>query len=120
MQIRRMFPFVLVAATPSAFASHMMCTFHSAGDPEYALEFLGYERVQQILFDLPGQGGAGSLRGGAYELLQFDEQTRSIHLLYTTPGDSTLPPSFTLKGSGKDVRLSIGGKALAGEFNCGL
>lgn len=94
-----------------------MCVFSALqGTPKYDIEFIGYDQVAMIQVHLPG--GPRSFPAGSYELVEFDERTSKVHLVYRNPGDPTLPPSFTLKGAGKHVRMSIGENRVVGELNC--
>ncbi|WAH64769.1 hypothetical protein [Xanthomonas hortorum] len=107
----------LVAAP--ATASSTMCTFTApSGSPANDLEFLGYGEIQQILFHLPRSDGPKSLPSGSYQVIEFEEMTRTISLTYRNPGNPQLLPSFTLKGVGKNTLMGIVGKTIAGEFKC--
>ncbi|NIK31331.1 hypothetical protein [Xanthomonas arboricola] len=109
---------LLLVATP-ATASSTMCTFNApSGSSAYDLEFLGYGEIQQILFHLPGSDGPKSLPSGSYQVIEFEERTRTINLAYHDPGNPQLLPSFTLKGVGKNTFMKTEGKTIAGEFKC--
>lgn len=99
-------------------ASSTMCMFYApARAPVPDLEFLGYGELGGIL--VPGVGAPRRLAFGTYEVLELDPLDRRIHLVYTNPGDPTLPPGFTLQGEGRKVRLVVAGDTYEGEFACG-
>ncbi|WP_146093393.1 hypothetical protein [Xanthomonas pisi] len=109
---------LLLVATP-ATASSTMCTFTvPSGSSAYDLEFLGYGEIQQILFRPPGSDGPKSLPSGSYQVIKFQEKTRTIDLTYRNPGTTGLLPSLTLRGVGKSTVMEIAGKTIVGEFNC--
>jgi hypothetical protein len=94
-----------------------MCRFEGAnGSLSYELEFIGYGEVAVIQYS--AARGPRSLPAGSYEVLEFDERSRKIHLVFRNPGDPTLLPSFTLKGEGNQVLMSIDGKKISGELRC--
>lgn len=64
------------------------------------------------------RGGPRSLPAGSYQVLEFDERRSEINLAYRNPGDSILPPSFTLEGVSKNVRMTIGKAQIVGELHC--
>ncbi|WP_394001975.1 hypothetical protein ACF3M1_14995 [Luteimonas sp. WGS1318] len=113
-----------IAATALALAvwpvaaSSTMCMFHAPdGAPVPDLEFLGYGELGGIL--IAGEDGPRSLASGTYALLALDPQARRIRLVYTNPGDPTLPPSFRLEGEGPRAQLVVAGDTYEGEFACG-
>ncbi|MCS3748439.1 hypothetical protein FHY18_004076 [Xanthomonas arboricola] len=109
---------LLLVATP-ATASSTMCTFTvPSGSSTYDLEFLGYGEIQQILFRPPGSDEPKSLPIGSYQVIEFQETTRTIDLTYRNPGNAHLPQSLTLRGVGKNTLMKIAGKTIVGEFNC--
>jgi hypothetical protein len=116
MTLRRLFPLLLAAAATSASATSTMCTYNTSDPTGYGLEFIGYTEIAMIMVRLPK--GPRSLPGRSYKVLEFDERTRKIDLVYRNPGDPGLPPSFRLEGVGGNVLMSIGGKQLVGELNC--
>lgn len=116
MTLRRLFPLLLAAVATSASATSTLCRYNPSDGTGYSLEFIGHEKIAMILVSLPK--GPRSLPGGSYKVLEFDERTRKIDLVYRNPGDPSLPPSFRLEGVGRNVVMSIGGKRLVGELNC--
>ena len=62
--------------------------------------------------------GPRSRPAGSYEVLEFDERTSKINLVYRNPGDPSLPPSFTLEGAGSNVRMTIGKDRIVGKLHC--
>jgi hypothetical protein len=90
--------------------------YGSNGSTHYEFEFIGYGEVAVIQFESPR--GPRSLPGSSYEVLEFNEHTRKINLVYRNPGDPSLPPSFTLKGAGANVYMSVAGKQISGELSC--
>ncbi|MGY1459876.1 hypothetical protein ACW5F0_14725, partial [Luteimonas sp. A534] len=107
-----------LTATPVA-ATSTICRFSAPVDAgDYDLEFLGYGEIAQILFHVPGQGYPSSLPGDSYEIHDFDRSSARVHIVYRNPGDKRLFPSFTLKGSGNSVRMSVAGQEFVGEFRC--
>lgn len=92
-----------------------MCSFEATnGDLWYAFQFIGYGEVAMIQVDAPD-----GLRMPDYKILEFDEHARKIHLTYVSPGGEGVMPSFTLKGAGKNVRMTIAGQEITGELYCG-
>lgn len=115
--IRLLSVLLLATASASASATSTLCRFNSPMDSSgYDLEFIGYNELAMIQVDLPK--GPRSLPDGSYEVLEFDERTETIHLEYRNPGDPSLPQSFTLKGAGRNVRMSIGQEQIVGELDC--
>ena len=109
---------LILTATPAA-ATSTMCWFSvPGGSGDHDLEFLGYGEIAQILFHVPGQGYPSSLPGGSYEIHDFDRASARIHIVYRNPGDRRLFPSFTLKGSGSNVRMSVSNRQFVGELRC--
>lgn len=93
-----------------------MCSFDAAsGDLWFAFQFIGYGEVAMIQVDAP----EGLRIPGGYKVIEFDERARKIHLKYVSPGGDGVMPSFTLKGAGKDVRMTIAGQQITGELYCG-
>lgn len=116
--VRRAAGVVLACAAIPAAASSTMCMFYAPSNaPVPDLEFLGYGELGGIL--VPGVGAPRTLAFGTYEVLELDPLARRIHLVYTNPGDPTLPPGFTLEGEGRKVRLVVAGDTYEGEFACG-
>ena len=95
MTLRRLLPLLLAAVAGSASATSTMCTYDPSDRTGYGLEFIGYGEIAMILVSLPK--GPRSLPGGSYKVLEFDERTRKIDLVYRNPGDPSLPPSSGLK-----------------------
>ena len=107
----------LAAAATSASATSTMCRFEGSSDSStYSLEFIGYGEIAVIKIDLPE--GPRSLPSGSYKVIEFDERTRKIDLVYRNPGDPSLPSSFTLKGVGDKVRMAIGKVQIVSKLNC--
>ena len=115
MKPRRILPLLLIALSGSASATSTMCSFEAAsGDLWYALQFIGYGEVAMIQVDAPE-----GLRMQGYKVLEFDQRASKIHLVYVSPGGDGAMPSFTLKGAGKDVRMTVAGQEITGELDCG-
>lgn len=92
-----------------------MCDFHGTkGSLTYDFEFIGYGEIAMIQVNSPR-----GLRMSGYKVLEFDERTSRIHLVYTSPGGRGLMPSFTLEGTGKKVRMVVAGEQIIGELACG-
>ena len=92
-----------------------MCSFEATnGTLRYAFQLIGYGEVSMIQVDAPD-----GLRMSGYKVLEFDERARKIHLIYVSPGGEGVMPSFTLKGTGKDVRMAVTGQEITGELYCG-
>jgi hypothetical protein len=109
---------LMFTATPVA-ATSTICRFSAPdGSGDYNLEFLGYGEIAQILFHVPGQGYPSSLPGGSYEIHDFDRAAARVHIVYRNPGDKQLFPSFTLKGSGNNVRMSVSDRQFVGKLRC--
>lgn len=108
---------LFLVASPAA-ASSTMCAFYAPpGAPVPDLEFLGYEQLGGIL--IHGSGGPRSLPAGSYKAVELDQSARRIDLVYINPDDPSLPPSFTLKGSGGNTTLTVRGKTYTGKLDCG-
>ena len=113
--IRALFPLLFIASSSTALATSTMCDFHGTnGSLTYGLEFIGYGEIAMIQINSPS-----GLRMSGYKVLEFDERTSKIHLVYTSPGGRGLMPSFTLEGAGKKVRMVITEKQIIGELTCG-
>lgn len=109
---------LLALAVSPVSASGTVCMFYAPPDaPVPDLEFMGREKFGGIL--VLGQGGPRQLPSSTYELLQFDERVKRIHLVYTNPNDPSLPPSFALEGEGQQARLTVLGETYTGQFECG-
>ena len=109
---------VLVLTVFPVAATSTMCMFYAPSDsPVPDLEFLGYEELGGIL--IQRKGGPRSLPAQSYTVLDLDQSAKRIHLTYKNPGDPSLPASFTLKGKGRDTRLTVHGKIYIGELACG-
>lgn len=116
--IRSFTAIALACLAVPTVASSTMCMFYApANAPVPDLEFLGYGELAGIL--VPGVGAPRTLAFGTYEVLELDPQVRRIRLVYTNPGDPTLPPSFRLEGEGRNARLIVAGDTYQGEFACG-
>lgn len=113
----RIAPFALllaVAPVAPAFADTMLCTFSSAN---LDIEFAGDRDVRMVYVHM--RAGPRALPARSYRLLAFDARTARIEFAFDNPGDPTLPSSFTLKGTGREVWIVIDGKRERGELRCG-
>lgn len=101
---------IAVALPRPAAATNTLCNFDGGG---YALEFIGYERIQMIQVNAP--------RGkviGRYTVVDFDYAARRIHVVHARSADVDSLPSFTLQGSGDAVVMRTGKKAVKGVLRC--
>jgi hypothetical protein len=114
MKAHRTLPLLLIALSGSASATSTMCSFEAKkGDIWYAFQFIGYGEVAMIQVDAPA-----GLRMQGYKVLEFDQRASKINLVYDSPGGEGVMPSLTLKGEGKDVRMTVDGHELIGELYC--
>lgn len=115
MKAYRAVPLLLIALSSQALATTTMCSFEAGkGELRYAFQFIGYGEIAMIQVDVPD-----GLRMRNFKILEFDERSRKIHLVYDSPGGKGVMPSFTLKGAGKNVRMKVAGQELIGELYCG-
>ena len=114
--MHRLVPLLALAFASTAHADTAMCIF--SGGP-YSIEFTGDQSGNMIyLHDSPTRVAPLSLPGNSYHLLDIDAATREVHLVFTHPGDARYPPSFTLKGRGRNVWLSTRNARIHGELRC--
>lgn len=114
MKARRILPLLLVLLSSSASASSTMCSFEAeSGDVSYGFQFIGYGEVAAIQVDAPA-----GLRMPGYKILEFDQRASKIHLVYISPGGEGVMPSFTLKGAGKNVRMTMADQEITGTLYC--
>ena len=118
MKIHRViFAVSLAAVALPASATSTMCMFEgSSGSSSYSIEFIGYGEIAMIQMNLAG--GPRSLPEGSYKVIEFDERNGKINLAYRNPGDPSLPPSFTLEGARKNVRMTVGKERIVGKLHC--
>ena len=117
LSIRLMLISIALATAPSApaRASQTLCHFHvTDGSPRYAFQFIGYGDIAMIQVDAPE-----GLVASRHHVIALDARTSTIHLVHTSAGGEGRLPSFTLRGTGSDVRMEVDGHALVGEFGCG-
>jgi hypothetical protein len=110
--------FALAAVILPVSATTTMCSF---SDPDnrvfYDIEFIGHGEVAMIQFNWPGK--RRSLPYGSYEVRDFDARAARIDMVYRNPGDPDFPPSFMLRGAGKEVVMTLDGKKITSELYCG-
>lgn len=110
--------FIIAIASVPASATSTMCTFSGGSGPSYReVEFLGYEQVQSVQFNLPE--GPRSVPSAYYQVLVLDQDAKTVSFVFENPGDPGFPPSFSLKGSGGKVLMRSAEGAFSGELACG-
>lgn len=114
---------LLALAGQSAVASLTTCTFEGDKDTQYyELEFIGYSDVDQMVVFSSTAFGSGkriTLPSENYSLKNFSQKAATVHLEFRNPGNSSLPPSFSLTGRKGQAQLKIGSTAIDGSLNCG-
>lgn len=113
---------LLMLATKAAVASQTVCTFSADSAPHYyELELVGYGDARPLIVFSSTTFAAGKrtpLPPASYSLDRLNRSDREIDLEFHNPDDSALPPSFTLKGSGERVWLTIGSTRIRGDLSC--
>ena len=116
MTIRVLAILALIMLSYPAQANSALCFFWVPSEPStYDLEFAGGDGFTQIYYHGAGSDGPVSL---PFELIDFDSGADRVHLTYKNLGDTRLPPSFTLIGSGDKVRVLTSVKELVGTLDC--
>jgi hypothetical protein len=109
---------LLLASVPAS-ATSTMCTFTPPPtSPVPTLELLGYGKVGPI--QVNGRGGPRNLPPTSWKVVDFHRRSARVHIVFTNPGDPSLPPSFTLRGQDRQTRLVVRGQTYTGELRCDL
>ena len=114
---------LLALASQPATASQTACTFEGGEAPQYyELEFVGYSDVNPMIVFSSTAFNSGkriTLQSESYTLTRFSQKAAMVHLLFRNPGNSSLPPSFSLTGRGGKAQLTIGSTVINGSLKCG-